>query len=231
MPDSQVEAAMLFAAGFGTRMGVLTRSCPKPLIRVAGRPLIDHALALVRDADVPKTVVNTHYLAHMVAEHLAGQDVQVAQETDQILDTGGGLKNAAPYLATDTTFTLNTDTVWKGPNPLTDLQAQWNPSETDALLLCVPVENVRAHSGAGDFSLSTDGSITRGAGYVYGGAQIIKMDTLRDISDRVFSLNMIWDRLISTGRCKGAVYTGLWCDVGHPDGITQAEAMLIGSNV
>mgnify|MGYP003445900653 FL=1 len=89
---------MLFAAGFGTRMGALTADRPKPLIPVAGRALIDHALAVAEDAGVARTVVNTHYRAEQLAAHLSGRGVTISHEPGPILETGGGLKAALPHL-------------------------------------------------------------------------------------------------------------------------------------
>ncbi len=118
---------MLFAAGFGTRMGDLTKSRPKPLVEVAGRALLDHALSLVSGAGGARTVVNTHYLGDQIADHLAGKDIALSHEAPDILDTGGGLRNALPLLGQDTVMTLNTDAVWAGPNPLSLLNAAWDP--------------------------------------------------------------------------------------------------------
>ncbi|MFN3607046.1 MAG: NTP transferase domain-containing protein, partial [Cypionkella sp.] len=88
---------MIFAAGFGTRMGDLTADCPKPLIPVAGRALIDHALHIARDAGCGKIVINLHYLGHMIEQRLHGQDIAFSHEPE-ILETGGGLKAALPLL-------------------------------------------------------------------------------------------------------------------------------------
>ena len=119
MPDYPFPL-MVFAAGFGTRMGALTEARPKPLIPVAGRPLIDHALAVAKDAGVRHTVVNTHYRAAQIAEHLAGKGVAISHEAGQILETGGGLKAALPLLGDGPVAILNSDGIWTGANPLAD---------------------------------------------------------------------------------------------------------------
>ncbi|TCO73414.1 nucleotidyltransferase family protein [Rhodovulum euryhalinum] len=223
MPD----ALMLFAAGFGTRMGRLTADRPKPLIRVGGRALIDHALVLAEAAGVTRTVVNTHYLAGQVQAHLAGRDgITISHEAGAILDTGGGLKRALPLLEADTVFTLNSDAVWTGPNPLTRLAAAWAPDRMDALLLLIDSGVARGHSGTGDFAIGTGGCLSRGGTAVYTGAQIVKTRLLDDIDEAAFSLNRAWDRAIAAGRLFGALHAGGWCDVGHPGGIAEAEAML-----
>lgn len=224
------DALMLFAAGFGTRMGALTATRPKPLIKVAGRPLIDHALALVEQAGVPRTVVNTHYMAEQVHAHLAGRNaVQISHETPEILDTGGGLRHALPLLGTGPVFTLNSDAVWTGANPLSELAAAWDPERMDALLLLVERDAARGHAGRGDFLHAADGRLRRGPGAVYTGAQILKTEAVAEYPEDVFSLNAVWNRMLAGGRLFGALHAGGWCDVGHPGGIAEACAMLAGA--
>lgn len=220
------DALMLFAAGFGTRMGELTRSRPKPLVEVAGRPLLDHALDIARAAGVARIVANTHYLGEQIAAHLAGSAVRISDESERILETGGGLRKALPLLGPGPVFTLNTDAIWTGPNPLATLRAGWEPARMGALLALVPVDRATGHSGTGDFSLAPDGRIQRGPGHVYTGAQILDPAGIETISDEIFSLNRLWDRMLAEGRVFGVVHPGGWCDVGRPESIPLAEAML-----
>ena len=220
---------MLFAAGFGTRMGALTATRPKPLIRVAGRALIDHALALADGAGITRRVANVHYLPDQIAAHLAGRDVALSWEKDRILETGGGLRAALPLLGGNPVATLNTDAVWTGRNPLSQLMAAWDDRRMDGLLLLLPVGQALGHGGTGDFLMAADGRLSRAqgaAGPVYLGAQILRTDGLAAIADPVFSLNRLWDQMIADGRLFGLVHDGGWCDVGHPEGITMAEDML-----
>lgn len=217
-------AIMLFAAGFGTRMGALTADRPKPLIQVAGRPLLDHALALADH--LPRKVVNAHYHADQVQAHLQGRAVEVSVEQPDILDTGGGLRHALPLLGNDPVFTLNTDAVWAGPNPLRQLEQAWDPARMGALLLCVPLDNAVGRKGGGDFTRQPDGTLRRGGDLVYTGAQILHTEGLAKIPEDAFSLNVLWNQMAAEGRLFGAVYDGKWCDVGHPEGIGMAERML-----
>jgi MurNAc alpha-1-phosphate uridylyltransferase len=218
------DAVMIFAAGFGTRMGALTRDRPKPLLPVAGRTLLDRALDLAEG--VPRRVVNTHYLGEQVAAHLAGRpDVLLSPEAPEILETGGGLRQALPLLAADPVFTLNPDAVWTGPNPLDTLRAGWRDG-MEALLLLVPSDRARGHSGAGDFEISPGGRLRRGPGAVYTGAQILRTGGLAAVPDRAFSLNLLWDGMAARGTLHGVLHPGGWCDVGRPEGIALAEAML-----
>ena len=220
------QAVMLFAAGFGTRMGALTKDRPKPLIPVAGRPLIDHALDLVDDIQPDRAVANLHYRADQLAAHLTPKGVLLSHETPEILETGGGLRAALPLLGSDPVFTLNTDAIWSGPNPLKLLQDAWKPQEMDALLMCIPVAQTIGHTGPGDFTLGKDGRIVRGPGLVYGGAQIIRTDGLHGFAQKAFSLNLLWDRMLQSDRLFAVSYPGRWCDVGHPEGIALAEGLI-----
>lgn len=219
-------ALMLFAAGFGTRMAPLTDTMPKPLIPVAGKPLIDHAVDLARGAGVARIVANVHYRADQIVAHFAGTDTMIADETAQILETGGGLRAALPLLGPGPVFTLNTDAIWSGENVITKLRAAWEPEQMSALLALIPCEEALGYRGAGDFSLDPDGRIRRGPGYVYTGAQIINPAGIETISAPAFSLNLLWDKLLAQGRVFGIVHRGGWCDVGRPESIALAETML-----
>ena len=220
------DAVMLFAAGFGTRMGALTKDRPKPLIEVAGRPLIDHALALVGAVHPSRVVANLHYHADQLQAHLAPKGILLSHETPDILETGGGLRAALPLLGTGPVFTMNTDAIWTGPNPLSLLQEAWDPDRMDALLMCVPIGQTIGHAGEGDFTADADGRITRGPGLVYGGVQILKTDGLQHIPEQAFSLNLLWNQMHDRQRLFALEYPGRWCDVGRPEGIALAEGML-----
>ena len=219
---------MLFAAGFGARMGALTANKPKPLIEAAGKPLIDHALAVADAAGITKIVVNLHYLGDQIAEHLKNRNILWSWEQGQILETGGGLKAALPLLGDGPVLTLNTDAVWSGQNPLTQLLNAWDPTKMDALLLLLPAEAALGHSGKGDFLLDPIGRISRANGVsapIYLGAQILKTQGLSAISEPFFSLNRLWDVAIGNGRAYGLIHHGGWCDVGRPEGIALAESL------
>ncbi|SEN12318.1 MobA-like NTP transferase domain-containing protein [Loktanella fryxellensis] len=215
---------MLFAAGLGTRMAPLTDRMPKPLIPVAGRTLLDHALALTDLPGIGPRVVNVHYRADMIRAHLTGRDVILSPE-DPLLETGGGLRHALPLLGDGPVMTLNTDAIWRGPNPLAQLATAWAP-EMEALLLLVPQNRVQGYSGAGDFVPDAAGRLTRGPGLIYTGAQILRTSTLQDVAADAFSLNLVWDAMIARGGLFGLVYPGRWCDVGRPASIPLAEALL-----
>ncbi|SHF35325.1 MurNAc alpha-1-phosphate uridylyltransferase [Litoreibacter ascidiaceicola] len=220
-------AAMVFAAGFGTRMGDLTQNRPKPLIEVAGRALLDHALDLTDAAGV-KAVVNAHYKADMVAAHVKGRpDTELLVEQPEILDTGGGLKAALPHLGNAPVFTLNSDAIWAGPSPLDCLREAWRPEQMGALLLLVPLERTVGYTRAGNFATDAQDHLTRSSsGMVYTGAQVLHTGGLAKITEASFSLNVLWDQMLPEQRLFGVEYPGYWADVGTPDGIGLAEKML-----
>jgi MurNAc alpha-1-phosphate uridylyltransferase len=218
---------MIFGAGFGTRMRELTKSTPKPLIPVASKPLIDHALDL---ADARSCVVNTHYLADQMQSHLQGRkNTVISHETPDILETGGGLKAALHLLGAAPVLTLNSDAIWSGPNPLDLLENAWQPDHMDALLLLIPLGRTIGFTRPGDFAISPSGQLSRHPeGMVYSGAQILKTDGLRTIPDLSFSLNVLWTKIQNQGRLFGLEYPGHWADVGTPEGIPLAEKLVKG---
>ncbi|MFK5998506.1 MAG: nucleotidyltransferase family protein [Rhodobacterales bacterium] len=224
----QPDKAMVFAAGFGTRMGDLTKTMPKPMVPVLGRPMIDHALAVLPDAGVKDIFVNTHHFANQLEDHLkAFPFVTAIREWPTLLETGGGLKNALPLIGNAPVFTLNCDALWLGENPVTHLAKAWNPDEMDGLLLILKRENALGYIGAGDFFLTDANRLERKgtrdlAPYLYTGVQIIKTGLLKTIKQETFSLNLLWQEMLAKQRLFGAVYDGPWIDTGHPEGIRIA---------
>ena len=222
---------MILAAGFGTRMGALTHDRPKPLIEVAGRTLVDRALDLTLTAPVGPVVVNLHYRGAQLERHLQGRDVTLAWEPE-ILETGGGLKAALPLLGEGPVMTLNPDAVWTGANPLFTLAEAWR-DDMAGLLLVAPNAWVNGRVGEpADFVMDEGGRLTRAMGaqdgVVYLGAQIVRADWVSAWPEVKFSMNRIWDQMIAAGQLRAVLHQGGWCDVGTPEGIVAAEALLRG---
>jgi MurNAc alpha-1-phosphate uridylyltransferase len=231
------DTAMVMAAGLGKRMRPLTATRPKPLVEVAGKPLIDHVLDRLRAAGVTRIVVNVHYLADSVEAHLAqranGLDVAISDERGLLLETGGGLVKAAPLIGSDPFLVVNSDNFWvDGPSDaLRLLASDWDEDKMDALLLLVPLARAGNHRGSGDFHLDRAGRVRRRgrskvAPYVFTGIQMVSKRLLRDAPDGPFSTNFLWDRAIADGRCFGSVHHGLWFDVGTPASISATEKAL-----
>ncbi|OAN75178.1 nucleotidyltransferase [Jannaschia sp. EhC01] len=218
---------LILAAGFGTRMGALTADRPKPLIQVAGRTLLDHALEAAEGA-APITV-NAHFHADQIVRHLDGRSIMVQHEQPNILDSGGAVKRAAQSMPKGPMATLNADNVWTGTAPIPLLHAAFDPARMGALLLLVPRAQAIGRLGGGDFAMRADGRLSFDKSpdtYVYTGAQILDpAPCLSDPRD-VFSLRDIWQAYAAQGRLFGLVHKGQWADVGHPDGIRIAEEML-----
>jgi MurNAc alpha-1-phosphate uridylyltransferase len=222
---------LILAAGFGTRMGALTRDRPKALIEVAGRPLIAHALEAVRQGGAGPIAVNAHYRAGDLRDWLAihGPDVHFLQETPDILDSGGAVRNALSVLGDGPIFTLNADAVWDGPAPLGALAGAWEPARMDALLALVPRSAAVGRQGGGDFAMDTDGRLAwdKGPeGAVYVGAQLIDPARIAARSEAIFPMREIWEEMMEAGRLHGLMHDGRWADVGHPAGIAEAERMV-----
>ena len=223
---------MILAAGLGTRMGALTRATAKPLLRAGGRALIDHALDAAEAAGVRRAVVNVHWCADQVRAHLAARarpEIAISDESAALLETGGGVAKARPLLGEAPVYVANSDAVFGGPAPLPLLAEAWDEGRMDALLLLVPRAAARAYSRAGDFTLGADGRpARRGAAatapWVYAGAQIVRPGVFA--GEGAFSANPVWDRLLAEGRLFAAVHPGPWVDVGTPEGLAEADALL-----
>ncbi|MEM7688376.1 MAG: nucleotidyltransferase family protein [Pseudomonadota bacterium] len=226
---------MVMAAGMGKRMRPLTASTPKPMVRVAGKPLIDHALDRLSEAGVAKAVVNVHYLADALEAHVlerAVPKVTISDERDELLETGGGLIKAQDILP-DPCFCLNADNIWlDGPrNAFADLSARWDAEVMDALLLVVPHARAENFNGPGDFHMDPCGRLTRRqsgriAPFIYTGIQLISKRLLRDAPEGKFSTNILWTRAIEEGRLFGLSFTGMWYEVGTPQAIAPTEEAL-----
>ena len=229
------DTAMVMAAGMGKRMRPLTASQPKPLVRVAGKPLIDHTLDRLGAAGIGKAVVNVHYLADALEAHLGERScpaVTISDERDQLLETGGGMVKAQGLLP-DPFFCLNSDNIWlDGPqDAFADLSQRWDPAIMDALLLVVPHARAVNFNGLGDFHLSPEGRIARRkadriAPFIYTGIQIVSHRLLRGSNVEKFSTNILWNRALEEGRLFGVSFTGTWFEVGTPDSIRPTEDAL-----
>lgn len=231
------DTAMVLAAGLGKRMRPLTASQPKPLVRVAGKPLIDHALDKLAEAGVARAVVNVHYLADALEAHVAGRTapaVTISDERALLMETGGGMIQALPGLP-DPFFCLNSDNIWlDGPrNAFADLSARWDPAQMDALLLLVPHARALNFTGKGDFHMDQLGRLTRRrsgriAPFIYTGIQLVSHRLLRDAPTVPFGTMQLWERAIEEGRLFGLSFTGVWFEVGTPQAIAPTEEVLLG---
>lgn len=229
------DTAMVMAAGLGKRMRPLTSTRPKPMVKVAGKPLIDHALDRLAEAGIAKAVVNVHYLPDSLEAHVLARSAPtclISDEREQLLETGGGMVKASPLLP-DPFFCLNSDNLWlEGPEDcFHQLSGLWDAHRMDALLLMVPHTGAHNYRGEGDFHLDPLGKVSRRsrgrvAPFIYTGIQLVSQRLLRDAPEGPFSTNLLWDRAIAEGRLYGTTFTGEWYEVGDPDAVASTEAAL-----
>ena len=235
--STKVTTAMLMAAGLGKRMRPLTATRPKPLVRVAGKALMDHALDRLEAGGIERAIINVHYLADTVIAHVkahrSAMEMLISDERDQLLETGGGLMKAAPLLGDRPFLCANSDNLWvDGPqDSIAMLSELWDDDRMDALLLLVPHAHATCHSGPGDFHLDAKGRLPRRkpshvAPFVFTGVQIMSPRLLVDPPGDVFSTNVLWNRAMEQGRLFGASHKGLWFDVGTPAAIPVVEAAM-----
>ncbi|MDA8248512.1 MAG: nucleotidyltransferase family protein [Rhodospirillales bacterium] len=229
-------AAMLLAAGLGTRMRPLTEHTAKPLLPLGGRPLLDHALDRLAAAGVETAVVNTHWHAERVAAHLAARPRNglriVLRGEGELLDTGGAVRAALDLLGPAPFYIVNGDTFWlDGPTPaLARLAASWSDA-TDAMLLVHRTFQVRGGADAGDFALDQLGRVRRRGPaeivpYLYAGVQLASPALFAAAPAGRFSMNHVWDHAIAAARLAAVVHDGLWFHLSTPPDLADAESAL-----
>ena len=230
------QTAMVLAAGLGTRLRPITDTLPKPLIPVAGRSLLDRCLDRLVEAGVTRAVVNIHWLGDKIRNHLLQRGdiaITISDESDLLLETGGGIVHALPLLGDAPFIAVNADLIWRdaGRNSLHELANAFDPATMDAILLLQPRGRATGYGGAGDFELDKAGRLIRRgnrtqASFVYTGVQILHPRLLASCPAGAFSLNLLYDRALAAGRLHGLVHDGDWMDVGSHDGLAAAEALL-----
>ena len=240
MTDSAITQAMILAAGLGTRLRPITDSMPKPLVPVGGRPMIDYVLDLLVKAGVNKAAVNVHHFAEQMEAHISREtrlDIRVSDERNALMNSGGGLVKGLKLLdRAKPVLVMNADLFWvaedtRESSALSRLARHFDPASMDMLLLCVALENTTGHNGKKDFSLGTDGRLSRyteGAPnpVVYAGALAVHPVLFADAPQDAFNLNIYFDRAIAAGRLYGLMLDAQWITVGTPEAIGEAEAVL-----
>lgn len=227
---------MVLAAGFGVRMQPLTLTRPKPLVRVAGRALLDHVLDRLATTGVERAVVNVHYLADQIVTHVAHRErphIVISDERDAILGTGGGLVRALPHFEGEPFFLINSDTIWiDGPRDnLDQLACAFDPMLMDAVLLLAPSTASIGYEGRGDFLMGPDSTLRARrerdvAPFVYAGAAILHPRLFVEAPKGEFALTQLFSRAQDAGRLCGVRLDGTWMHVGTPDAVELAEAAL-----
>ena len=235
-PDAP-KRAMVLAAGLGTRMHPLTDRMPKPLVAVAGKPLIDHVLDRLAEAGVERAVINVHHFAEQIEKHLASRTkpkIVISDERGSLLGTGGGVVKALSHLGDAPFFHINSDTIWIDsvkPN-LARLAAAFDAVAMDALLLLAPSTGSIGYAGRGDYAMAADGRLRRRAErevvpFVFAGAAILSPALFVGAPTGEFRLTQLFDRATAAGRLHGLRLEGLWMHVGTPEAITEAEQAIV----
>jgi len=234
--NGPINTAMVLAAGFGTRMRPLTDHVPKPLIELAGRALLDHALNRLAEAGIKRAVVNVHHFADQIEAHLRGRTaprIIISDERQCILETGGGVRKALPHIGRGAFIVHNSDSVWSegAHSNLKMLMGAWDPERMKALLLLARRDASIGYDGHGDFHRDAAGHLKRririeDAPYIFAGVSILNPSLFEGVHDQAFSLNVIFDRASAAGSLFGAVLDGTWMHVGTPQALLEAESHL-----
>lgn len=239
-PHQPITQAMVLAAGLGTRMRPLTDHRPKPLVEVSGKALLDYNLDALAAAGITQAVVNVHYFADMLEQHVARRSLpamRVSDERAAILNSGGGVKKALPLLGDAPFFSLNADTIWMdGPRSnLIRMAEVYNPEIMDILLLLAPTVTTIGWGNRGDFALEQDGRIRwpkpgEVAPFAYCGVAILKASLFAETPE-VFSLVDLFRRAGAQGRLYGLRLDGVFMHVGTPQAVKEAEEAIAGSKL
>ncbi len=240
VPPTMPRTAMVLAAGLGRRMRPITATIPKPLVKVGGKALIDHALDRLADAGVATVIVNAHYLADRLIAHVANRrrpKIVISDERAELLETGGGVLAALPLLGKEPFLLLNSDSFWieRARSNLAALAAAWDPARMDALLTLAPTGAAVGYDGPGDFFMDSRGRLVprsegKLAPFVYTGVAIVDPSSMfMDAPAGPFPLGLLIERVSGAGRLFGIGMDGMWFHVGTPAAIDEAERALVSS--
>ena len=234
--STKITRAMIMAAGFGTRMRPLTNKIPKPLVKVQGRALIDHVMDRLVEAGVKTIVVNIHYMGDQIKAHVEKRkdvEIVISDETETILDSGGGIFKALPHFKGEPFFHANADTVWVegASHALERLKAAWDPYHMDALMLLAPTVSTVCYDGRGDFMMDAEGRLSRVpegriSPFVWMSMEIVHPCLFDGMQSGKFSINPLWDKAIARGRLFGQRLDGVWMHIDRPEAIRQSEEYL-----
>jgi N-acetyl-alpha-D-muramate 1-phosphate uridylyltransferase len=233
----RLTTAMVLSAGLGKRMAPAANGLPKPLVKLGGKALIDHALDRLAEAGVARAVVNVHHKAELIEQHLVGRQkpaIEISDERAALLDTGGGVRKALSRLGPGPFLIHNADSVWiegVGSN-LARLAAAWDEARMDCLMLLAPASASHGYQGRGDFALATDGRIRRRqveqelVPFAFTGVSVAHPRLFEASPEGAFSLNLVWSQAIAAGRAYGVRMDGVWMHVGSPEALADAERCL-----
>lgn len=234
----KIHKAFILAAGFGKRMRPLTETTPKPLLQIGGRTLLDHTLDRLEAAGVEDVVINTHYLAEQIEEHLAGRTsikIHFSRE-EELLDTGGGIKNTLDHFGDDPFYVLSGDGFWtEGPEKpaLERLAEFWDPAQMDILMLLQPKKSMFLTTGVGDYHLEPEGRAIRAhdkrGAYMFTSIRITNTQVFGMTPNGPFSYLELMDKSQKRGRLYGLVHEGDWHHISTPHDLEAVDQRFSGS--
>ncbi len=230
--------AMLLAAGLGLRMRPLTATTPKPLVRLAGKPLLDYVLDRLAAAGVEMVVINVHYLPKQIIEHVKARQapkIVISDESAELLETGGGVAKALAQLGAEPFYIVNADSISLpgGGANLARMAAMFDAARMDSLMLLATAATSLGYHGNGDFHMGPDGILKRRrerevTPFAFTGTSLAHPRMFEGAPKGKFSLNKLWDRAIEAGRLFGVRQDGLWMHIGSPEALAEAEQLLAG---
>lgn len=227
---------MLLAAGFGVRLKPLTDRTPKPLVPVAGRPMIEYALDKLRDYGVEEIVINVSHLKTQLVDYFAAQKnfhVTISEEAEP-LETGGGLKKAEPFLGDEPIFAINSDILWtdESETALNRLTQNWDDAKMDFLLLAQSKSRAVGHDKGEDHLFikpeNTLGWNAADAPYIISGIGIFHPRVLRDAPEGKFSVKVLWLKALAQNRLFCLPHHGRWFQTGTLADIRKTEEVIKG---
>jgi MurNAc alpha-1-phosphate uridylyltransferase len=228
-----IKHAIILAAGLGKRMLPLTNELPKPMLQIRGKPIIKHLIDLLDQIGIEKICVNVHYKSELFSDYLQSiqnKKILISDETNELLDTGGGIKKAFDLLEEENSFVFNSDILWNDihAEQLKNMSEKFNTQDMDAFLGLSHINKLEGYDGLGDFCFTDSQIIERYKQgnenpYVYSGVQILKKHLLNSISDSVFSINKAWDIAIKSNTLYGFKLEHQIMHIGTPEMVERVN--------
>jgi len=231
-----IDTLLIYAAGFGKRMMPLTQNCPKPLLEIAGKPMLYHCLDLASNFPFKKIYINSHYLADQInaavnqykKEYKGTAEINVLHE-EVICETGGTIKKFYDlFKDQDAIFTINSDSlITTQVNIWQEMLEKWDPQKMNFLICISPLERCYGWLDKGDFDIDTQGKLNRDnpqRAFMSCGLQIIKPELVASYPDDIFSLSKYY--LDPSIKLYGHENNGHFYHVSNPEDYQNISKMI-----